>query len=333
MEGRSAGHPVGCSDVLMGLCSNLGCEIDAVIAWPEEPGRAEKEKLAWEKVRAAVDSQCPCYGHALGLPGYQVISGYDGRGYIVGNAGETVQPWDGLNGFEIHVARKTQPADDRTAVRAGVRFALQHSRSPREWTEADQFGLSAYDSWIEALRPSKATDLPPDADVEGISAAYSLYRSLAVEFLKEARTPLGGKCTRILDSAVQHYDTVRVNLQDVAAHFPLGSMANHPDLLNDKAVVSHTVDCLRAARSAEAEGLKTLQELVDVLRSRGEIAQHRPAAGQYSPRPEGDRSRRCAVRTWRSSPSLQWVLSPRPLRGANDRRSGPSRAPGVPHRG
>ena len=50
------------TDMLFTLGKNLGFAAEGVFGIKSEPDFAEKQKLAWEKIRGAIDEGVPCYG-------------------------------------------------------------------------------------------------------------------------------------------------------------------------------------------------------------------------------------------------------------------------------
>ncbi|MDW7658447.1 MAG: hypothetical protein SCM11_14860 [Bacillota bacterium] len=95
---------------------------------------------------------------------YQLITGYDETGFI------TTQPWTGIDyppghlafsswqefGKEIHVNfftfDKTEPAPEKTAIIAGLRFARDQADRASACSEAKYHtGPGAFDTWITAV--------------------------------------------------------------------------------------------------------------------------------------------------------------------------------------
>ncbi len=144
------------------LLRNLGLEMTDLGFY--HSGSAPEERAAVEqKLKHALDSGIPC---SLVNMEHQVISGYDDKTFFTG------QPWgDCCGGFppatltfgswqemkdEVHVNfftfGKLRPADDRTAVRDSLSYALDLFRHPEQHS-LEHYGIGpiAYDNWTRAV--------------------------------------------------------------------------------------------------------------------------------------------------------------------------------------
>ena len=121
----------------------------------------EKRAAVERTLRDALDAGTPC---SLMNMEHQLITGYDAEGFF------TAQPWPGMDfppgrlsfgtwkefGKEIHVGfhvlNRTEPTDRRTAVLAGLDYAIDVHTNPKShaWT-GYHVGPEAYEAWLKAL--------------------------------------------------------------------------------------------------------------------------------------------------------------------------------------
>ena len=235
---------------------------------------AEKQKLAWEHVKSAIDQGLPCYGWELDVAEFYVVYGYDDGGeeatgyYFSGplcNEGKGPKPWQelgdtGIGVIEMYSVKLGQAADDVKTVREALAFALEHAAGPAKWIVPDyKAGLRGYDNWIQSLE---------DGTADGFGTAYNAVvwsecRSYAVRFLQEAKQRLGGQATALFDQAMGQYRVVAESLVAVAEAFPF--LGREPGHIKDETRIRAALGGLKTARDAEADGLGTLQRLVEAL--------------------------------------------------------------------
>lgn len=257
------------TEMLFTLGRNLGYQTDGVFCLKASPDFAEKQKLAWDKAREAIDAGYPCIGWELEIPEFYVVYGYDEVGYIYSGPqcfeGRGPKSWNELGDsrigmVELFSIRPGEPAGDRKTVRDALVFALDFASASNRWIDDPyKAGLEGYDAWMESLKTGKAI---------GIGMAYNAAvwlecREYAVQFLQEAEERLGGPVSSLLEEALEPYRQVSENLQIVADAFPFFDMK--PEYLCDKNRVGKALVSLRAARDAEAKGLSRLQKIVDEL--------------------------------------------------------------------
>jgi len=281
--------------MLFKLGKNIGYEIDGVFGMKSADDFAEKQKLAWEHAKSAIDQGLPCYGWELDIPEYYVVYGYDdATGYYFSgpgcDKGKGPKPWQELGDTEIGViemysVKPAQAADDIRTVKEALAFALEHAASSAKWifpgykarlagyanwifeafsawfrcTGGYKAGLAGYDNWIRALEGGTA---------DGFGMAYNAAvwcecRGYAVLFLQEATERLGGQAAALFDEAIERYQVVHENLEMVADTFPFHGM--EPEHIEDKARIRTALEALRTARHAEAGGLEMLRKIVDAL--------------------------------------------------------------------
>jgi hypothetical protein len=264
VSGVSTGHPEGCSDKVAELGKNAGYIVNSIIAWGDDKDQKEKMNAAWEMVKEAIDKGNPCYGYGFGDE-YAIICGYDKVGYYVGNNAEGPQAWDQLGGFELFKVSKGTKADDRTTVKAGLQFALEHAQSSPKLIPGENYksGLAAYDNWIHAVETGTA-----DTEDWGMglnSNTWMFCRHVAVLFIKEAKAKLGKETELLFDEAEKHYIVVRDNLAQVARQFSSQTEKQHTEFMKDEGIRAATVGYLKAAKAAEEKGLEALEKIVGQL--------------------------------------------------------------------
>jgi hypothetical protein len=255
------------TEMLFKLGKNIGYKIDGVFGMKSADDFAEKQKLAWEHAKSAIDQGLPCYGWELDIPEYYVVYGYDDTGYYFSgpgcDEGKGPKPWQELEIgiIEMYSVRVGQAADDVQTVKEALAFALEHATGPARWIFPKyKAGLDGYNAWIRALEGGTA---------DGFGMAYNAAvwtecRGYAVLFLKEAKERLNRRAAAaLLDEAIERYQVVHENLQTVAEAFPFHGM--EPEHIKDPARVRTALNALRTARDAEADGLETLRRIVNEL--------------------------------------------------------------------
>ncbi|MBN1200558.1 MAG: hypothetical protein JXJ20_01760 [Anaerolineae bacterium] len=256
--------------MLSQLGRNIGYEEEVIFGMGPEGNIPAKQQEAWDKVRAALDAGIPCYGWGLAVPEFYVIYGYDETGYYYSgpmhDAGHGPKPWqklgDSWNGMiEVYIVRRGEPVPDAQAVKAALTFALEFAQGPSKWVLPNyNAGLTAYDRWIGAIERQK------QCDEHGLSynaAAWDECRRCAVHFLEEAKTRVGNGTDALFDAAIGPYRTVAENLTKVTEVFPF--VERKPEHLQDESRCSTAINALRAARSAEEQGLAALKALCAAL--------------------------------------------------------------------
>jgi hypothetical protein len=250
------------------LGKNLGYNIEKVCAFKSKPDFTEKQKLAWEHARTAIDKGIPCYGWELDIPEFYVVYGYDEEGYYFSgpgcDSGKGPKSYKelgdtGIGVLEMYSVEPGQKSDEVKTVKDAFEFVLEHSKSPTKWIFPKyKAGLAGFDNWIQALENGSADGFGMAYN----SAVWCECRMFAVEFLKEAKERLDEKFNTLFDQAIPHYETVAQNLMKVAKSFsfpPKGDEVKNTDLC--KAAVTH----LKDAKKGEESGLKALEEILKRL--------------------------------------------------------------------
>jgi hypothetical protein len=241
-----------------------------VVGFKGQEGFADLQKRAWEHVKRALDEGLPCYGWELEAPEFYVIYGYDDVGYYYSGAGcdegRGPKPWQelgdtGIGVVELYSVRPGQAADDAMTVRQALAFALEHATSPEKWVFADyRAGLEGYDNWIRALEVGKAGDF----GMRYNAAVWAECRQFALAFLQEAQERIGGRVGPLFDGAIDRYRAVAENLTQVAEAYPFSEEATMDVVPLDERCRA-AIKALKAAREAEAGGLRALEGIVEGL--------------------------------------------------------------------
>jgi transglutaminase-like putative cysteine protease/tetratricopeptide (TPR) repeat protein len=255
------------------LGKNLGYETEIIEGLRSQEDFEAKQKLAWDKARRAIDDGLPCYGFNLLIAEEYVIDGYDDCGYYFNGAmrfeGDGPKPWaelgdDDIGYLAIRVIRPCGPSSDTKTVKEALQFAIEHSESPEKWIYPTyRSGPAGYDLWIKALEGGRADGF----GTSYLAVVFSECRSFAVPFLAEARGRLSPELHPLFDVAIAHYEVAAENLSGVANLFPFleTTAAEKSAYVTDPERRDAAIEYLKAARDAEADGLKALQGIVDAL--------------------------------------------------------------------
>ncbi|MFH1741861.1 MAG: hypothetical protein ABIH23_22890 [bacterium] len=257
------------TEKLRELAGNIGCEIDRVCGHKSQTDFAQKQELAWEKAREAIDAGLPCYGWGLEIPEYYVVYGYDDLGYYYSgpscDTGKGLRPWQELGDTEIGVVemcvvKPGEPATDNQTVKEALEFVLEHATSPKQWIFPKyKAGLAGYDLWIHALEAGKAHGMGMAYN----AAVWSECRRFGCSFLCEAIKRLSKDLRPLFGQAMQHYDAVTDILEYIADAFPFEGRDLNRD--QDADLRRTAAEYLTDARNAEAAGLEVLERIVTEL--------------------------------------------------------------------
>lgn len=247
------------------LGRNLGFTIEAVSAHQSQPDFAEKQKLAWDKVRQALDKGLPCYGWNLDGPIFCVIHGYDKQGYLFRGPGgdDDHKPWQELGSgpiglLQVWVLSAVEPAEDAKTVREALEYAVQVGKGGDDLIgPPSKLGLPGYDLWISEVEVGRY-------DGFGIAynaACWAQCRYYAVEFLREASQRID-EHLELWEEAIQRYGTVSENLAKVVAMYPFEPQLSRSFDYDVSEGTRHiAAGYIRRARHAEEIGLRTLATL------------------------------------------------------------------------
>jgi len=252
------------------LGANLGYTVDGFRVLKEEAGDAfpEKQREAWDFVRANIDRGVPCFGFELKAyyGGYWVIYGYDDVGYYYSGWEEGGPlPWQELGELfvtvlEVRSVQLCPAAPAAKAIKDGLAFALEHARNPPEWIGAQaRSGPAAWAYWAEALESGEAK-----RDHHTYNAQVWLEcREMAVEFLKEAKKRLPDRCDAAFDEAAEHYAAV---CEKFEALIELHPEREKPDWGPQSTFSSpEAAVIVREAAEADRKGLEYLRQIVNAL--------------------------------------------------------------------
>ncbi|MBM3240173.1 hypothetical protein FJZ31_28140 [Candidatus Poribacteria bacterium] len=211
------------TDMLFQLAPNLGYKVEGIKVSKEDAGEnfSEKQKEVWDMVRASINQSLPCYGFQLNSPDFYVINGYDDTGYfylrnpLYYGSCEGHLEWQKLGTcdvevLEVYSVKTCDPAPIEKAVKDAFIMVLKHGKSKKRLA-GDKWvtGLDGLLVWANALEAGNAM-------IDG--NAYNTIcwhecREMAVEFLKEAKIRLDGKCNNIFGEAIEYYTISRDSLK------------------------------------------------------------------------------------------------------------------------
>jgi hypothetical protein len=225
------------TSMLFDLAPNLGFTVErfavehpVALKMPDDQF-IQKQRKAFDLVRARIDQGIPCYAWELAhIPAYYVITGYDDNGDAV-DAGYTYSGWDSggtcpwqmlgtfdVKQLEVNCVHPAEPASDGRTVRDALGFVLDRVERADGWATDPRYrtGLAGYAMWAEALETGRA-----NRDGEAyINQVWLECREMAVEFLGEAKTRLPGRCDAAFGEAIKVYTIVRDKLRALAELHP-----------------------------------------------------------------------------------------------------------------
>ncbi len=257
------------TSMLFRLAPNLGYRPHGMAIWRREAGErfAEKQREAFDLVRAAIDRGLPCYGWQMEAPDYYLITGYDDVGYYYAGAeceeGRGPLPWDKLATWdvdllEVYRVEPVPPAPAEKTIKEALEFALKHAGQPAEWVKPIcRSGPAGFEVWAEALEKGGAS-----RDGCAYNAAvWHECRAMAVEFLPEAGMRLPGRCADAFAEAGRHYAVVRDRLAGLVQLVPM-----RPGWDDQEKLASvEGAALLREAAEAERRGLDCLRRIAAAL--------------------------------------------------------------------
>ncbi len=249
---------------LRDLLPNAGVLDGIYLAFKGSDDFAEKQRGAFEFVKAAIDAGEPCYGWELDIPEYYVINGYDETGYLYDGCGSGQMPYDkladtGIGVLSVHKIGLGAAADDAKTVADACRYGVKFGTDGCEWVfDKYRSGPAAFELWAEALESGKASE-----DGHGYNArCWGECRNKAVEFLKEARERLAGRCDALFDEAIEHYSAVAAGLDRINEMRPFNGPKNG---FEGKFTDPESAAIIRKAGAAEKNGIAALGNLAHGL--------------------------------------------------------------------
>jgi hypothetical protein len=258
------------------LGPNLGYTIDGFSVWKPDVGESfpDRQREAWDFVRANIDQGVPCFGFELVAMygGFWVIYGYDDgvgekpAGYYYSGWEESGPlPWGKLGDqfvplLEVRSVQLCDPASDAQAVAAGLQFALKHAQHPPQWIDAQaKSGPAAWAYWADALESGEAK-----RDHHTYNAQLWLEcREMAVEFCRKASKRLPGRCDAAFDQAADRYSAVCERLK---ALIELHPPREKPNWGPESTFTSPEGAALvREIGDVDRQGLASLEQIVSAL--------------------------------------------------------------------
>lgn len=252
------------------LAANLGYKVLGFSIEKSKAGIdfAAMQRKAWDFVRDCLDRGRPCYGWELDphIPGYYPIHGYDdgeGGGYLyTGWISAGVRDWRTLGEtdvqtLQVYCVELMEPQPAEKAVKDALTTVIQHSATPNGWFSHLGYatGPAGYDLWAEALEKGTAIRDGHSFNTD----AWWECRKMAVDFLKEARQRLPGRCGAAFGEAIAHYATVCDCLQATLALHPY-----HPETWDGEARLKdpEAARLLRQTGVSERQGLVSLEKIL-----------------------------------------------------------------------
>ena len=251
------------SGQMTALGRNVGFELEVHAAESDDPALASKKRAALRACRDAIGAGRPCYGYYNFH--YQMIAKVGEAGlYTVKGQGPLLS--EGKGGFEVCIVRPGKPADDRTALKDGLTFALAHAEydaaGGRKYGADAQnaHGLAAYDRWIAHIEKGDPGDMWRAAP------AWYACRSLAADCLAEAQTRIPDETlTPLFRQAEEAYAEAAEHLKPLAEKFTERTARDHKAWLQDEAVRKSVLEHLRAARTADEKAMSILVQIAGGL--------------------------------------------------------------------
>jgi hypothetical protein len=242
----------------------------------QQAGNTERTHALFERVKQAIDGDCPAIVWGLGAPEYGIVNGYAGDSYIVstfrGLIGQADDPvrYDQLEakgGLELIVVRGSRPsrteADDRaTLVRATTmaegspyRFAFETPRHPLGRRQRYVTGVAAFDAWAEVLERYVPDTIYPEY-MSYLAACTLETKQVAAQFLTRLATRYPDRpFTPSLQQAAGAYEQAAAELEQLVWIFMYGD----PTPLSSERCLRGAAH-LRAAQPHEQRALDHLRE-------------------------------------------------------------------------
>ena len=255
-------------ETMIELGPNIGFELNAVTGHRSQPEFVERQKEAWQMVRAALDDGQPCLGWELNIPEFYIVHGYDDTGYcFVGPSQEREghKPWQdlaetGIGWLMAASVHQVPAAEDQETVKRTIEFALAFAASGTDGVHQEYAaGIAGCDNWIRALETGPADGFGPAYN----AAVWSECRQHAAPFLWEARDRLACEVAPLLDQAIRHYGNVAGHMKAVSDAFPF--FGGRPEHVQDDTRIRFAIEHLKVAREMEMAGLGSLEDIVSAL--------------------------------------------------------------------
>ncbi|MBM4398707.1 MAG: hypothetical protein FJ041_00025 [Candidatus Cloacimonetes bacterium] len=246
---------------LNALAANLGFDLYGMSLSKNAPDFKVKQEEAWTSTQMAIDNDMPTLGWELNMPEFYMIYGYDKENYLFHelDSSKNKKKWNTLGVSRIgwlclfSAVSNDAKATTQKLLKDTFGFVLDFARKNKDWTYPDYAnGIKAYDIWMDSLRSNKFEPM----GLAYNSQVWSECRSMAVEFLKEAKKKMR---TKLLDNLIEHYDVVSWSLQKVAKLFPMNTEEVFPEQIDS------AIDNLFLAKEAEKAALVEMKLLLSHL--------------------------------------------------------------------
>jgi len=250
------------------LGKNVGYVAEHVAGGKGEEQFAHGQERAWDTARKAIDDGFPCLAWEWE---WLLVHGYGEAGYYVqgrvDDAGDGPLAWRKLGDTPVGwlalvVVRPGAATDDVTTVKQALEFAVEFWENPGKWTTRDRGGSAGYDQWIAALAAGHT-----GGEAGRTAAIHAQCRQYAAGFLREAKERLDSDLGLVFDEAIAHYDEVAQNLKTVSELFPYPITQEQEEELQarDEQRCPKAIECLSAAKGAEAAGVAALKKITSRL--------------------------------------------------------------------
>ncbi len=252
------------------LAPNLGFRLQGIFAGKKRDGSAdypERQREAWDLVRAAIDRGLPCIGWELHPfnPDWYVIYGYDEVGYYYSGWESSDQhgplPWQRLGDMEVRfisvwAVSLCEPQPPQEIVRAAIKVALRHAYDPGEWLYPGFIaGPAGLAHWAETL----ATGTALRQASSYVALFWSECRGEAVPFLEDAAAYVPRTAAAHLRQAAADYAVTRTALGALAVLHPMDVSGDWEERFRSPDAAA----LIRQAEAAERDALRQLEQALN----------------------------------------------------------------------
>ena len=278
---------------LFRLVGNLGIHIEGIHQYAEGDAFKKLQADAWETAKSSIDAGRPVFAkNAAQSNQTSVITAYDETGYSIdswhtgSDNWDEVIPWNKLGlsrcpcincvndremlgaGEEtsglisLHWASPVSAMDNRSAVLAGLRYALElvDRGAYEEFGRRYYVGPSALAHWIDAARNDRVSKFSFALIIEVLYEA----RHHAGLFLTEIRQDLS-LSRPVLDQAIDTYGHIAAKVKELKERFPYEQPREPFNEEERDGVVSALTDLL----ALEKQAIACLREIDTVLQENG----------------------------------------------------------------
>ncbi|XEC94201.1 hypothetical protein AB6A23_23245 [Paenibacillus tarimensis] len=252
---------------------NLGFTVQTAGKQTNIPPTPEELEEGIGYVQESLDRGIPALSWDLFIPEWGVIYGYDDERRVfrcrdIRKDGDL--PYEKLGRGEVtelYVLTITgsEPADRGSMLKGALQLAVDHAH--RQYAELEngshRNGLAAYDAWIEAFA-NRTVD--PFGNAVNTAKVWDA-REFAAEFLLElsagweGAAPQDERLRGLAKEAAKHYGVVAGQLREMCDMFPF-PQGGEP---NSEPQAERALTLLRGAKAAEAEGVRKLEAMLDLL--------------------------------------------------------------------